>query len=171
MRLFVFMNHLPGWATGRIRQWRAGPLRHSSTHGRVVATSRPSRHAGRTGDGGSDPRAGAGNGEAGDARPRAGHVPRAGRERRTRARGTGSGRPVRRIYYGISAEAITKVRTSDLPFDEGVQALEQADRNAVEQALAVALEFPVEPQDEDEDDDAPEDFEVEEAADWVTESR
>lgn len=73
------------------------------------------------------------------------------------------------IFYGISAGAATKALSSDLLLEERVQRLEQADRGAVEQALAVALEFPLETVDEDED--VPEDFEVEQAADWIAENR
>jgi hypothetical protein len=49
-----------------------------------------------------------------------------------------------RIFSQISMEVNTKALTSNLPFQEHLQMLEQGDRSAVEQALAVALEFPVE---------------------------
>jgi hypothetical protein len=47
-------------------------------------------------------------------------------------------------FSSISMEVNTKALTSNLPFQEHLQMLEQGDRSAVEQALAVALEFPVE---------------------------
>jgi hypothetical protein len=45
------------------------------------------------------------------------------------------------------------------------EALEEADWSAVEQALAVALEF--EGKALDDEEDAPEEFEVQAAADWI----
>src|SRR5689334_11928359 len=46
------------------------------------------------------------------------------------------------IFATISSEATTKVLGLHLPFEEGVAMLEAADRLALEQALAAALEFP-----------------------------